>query len=85
MYTVYIKSNGSWKKLTEPFTNLEKLIATLDYVLSSDREIMVKRTTDRDEIIFSSMFDDYNTFRNNAIKSMSCLELKEGILNRVFK
>lgn len=85
MYTVYIKSNGSWKKLTEPFTNLEKLIATLDYVLSSDREIMVKKTTDRDEIIFSSMFDDYNIFRNNAIKHMSCLELKEGILNRVVK
>lgn len=81
IYKIYINSNG-WKELTKPTNDLRKVIATLDYTLSSGREIMVKRTTDRDEIIFNSMFDDYETFRENArLQTLSCVELKEEILD----
>jgi hypothetical protein len=43
---------------------------------------MVKKTTDRDEIIFNSLFDDYEKFRENArLQTLSCVELKEEILD----
>lgn len=81
IYKVYINSNG-WKELIKPTDDLRKVIATLDYTLSSGREIMVKKTTDRDEIIFNSLFDDYTIFRENArLQTLSCVELKEEILD----
>lgn len=81
IYKVYINSNG-WKELIKPTNDLRKVIATLDYTLSSGREVMVKKTTDRDEIIFNSLFDNYETFRENArLKTLSCVELKEEILD----
>ena len=43
---------------------------------------MVKKVTDRDEVIFNSLFDDYTIFRENArLKTLSCVELKEEILD----
>ena len=37
IYKVYINSNG-WKELIKPTDDLRKVIATLDYTLSSGRE-----------------------------------------------
>ena len=82
IYNIYIESNG-WKRLIEPTKSMEKVIASLDYIVPSGREVMVKRTTDRDEIIFNSRFDDYNTFRENArLLTMSCVDLKREIVGR---
>ena len=81
IYKVYIYSNG-WKELIKPTDDLRKVIATLDYTLSSGREVMVKKTTDRDEVIFNSLFDDYTIFRENArLQTLSCVDLKKEILD----
>ena len=81
IYKLYINSNG-WKELAKPTNDLRKVISILDYTLSSGREVMVKKVTDRDEIIFNSLFDDYTTFRENArLQTLSCVELKKEILD----
>ena len=76
MYRVYLNQNG-WKKV-ETTDSEDKLLQVLDYF--NGREVMVVKQTDRDEVIFNSILDDYNTFRTETLKNMSCVELKKGIV-----
>lgn len=76
MYRVYLNQNG-WKKVSEP-EGEDKLLQVLDYFDGQD--IMVVKQTDRDEVIFNSVIDNYNEFRTNMLKNMSCVELKKGII-----
>lgn len=76
MYKVYLIQNG-WNKVAEP-EGEDKLLQVLDYFDGQD--IMVVKQTDRDEVIFNSILDDYNTFRTETLKNMSCVELKKGIV-----
>lgn len=76
MYRIYLNQNG-WKKI-ETTDSEDKLLQVLDYF--NGREVIVVKQTDRDEVIFNSILDDYNTFRTETLKNMSCVELKRGIV-----
>ena len=77
-YKIYVNVNG-WKDVAT-FGNLDYLIMSLDHLIQSHNQILVKKTTDRDEIIFNSNIDDYNEFRNECIKNMKVTELKRSII-----
>lgn len=70
--------NG-WKEI-DSFDDLDHMVMSLDHLIQSHNQILVKKSTDRDEVIFNSLLYDYKDFRNACIENMKATELKRSII-----